>query len=399
MKLALALFTYFPYGGLTRDLIAIARVCRQRGHQVRVYAAECRGGDGAEPSAVDSTDKSLELQILPIKARTNHGKNRKFAMQLKHAVAQFSPDLLVGFNKMPGLDVYYAADGCFAEKIYQRGWLRCGYQLVPRYRHHLAFEHAVFSSQSPTKTLLLASRQLDSYRNFYGISKQRVTLLPPGIARDRIAGDDVSMRRKCFREQWQLDDHDIVLLAVGSGFRTKGLKRTLKSLASLPAQLLAQTTLFVVGDDKVAPFEKIARRLGVDSKVRFVGGRDDVPQFLVGADLLIHPAYRENTGTVLLEAMVSGLPVIATEVCGYAHYLRDENMGEVLPTPFTLSALTHGIQRLLKVERNVWRARGYHFAQKADIYDLPLHACRHIESIAENCRFQSTEMQQSIEAQ
>ena len=31
-------------------------------------------------------------------------------------------------------------------------------------------------------------------------------------------------------------------------------------------------------------------------------GRDDIPRFLLGADLLIHPAYNENTGTVLLEA-------------------------------------------------------------------------------------------------
>ena len=34
------------------------------------------------------------------------------------------------------------------------------------------------------------------------------------------------------------------------------------------------------------------------------------------ADLLIHPAYNENTGTVLLEALVAGLPVLVSAVCG-----------------------------------------------------------------------------------
>lgn len=43
-------------------------------------------------------------------------------------------------------------------------------------------------------------------------------------------------------------------------------------------------------------------------------GRSDIPRFLLGADLLIHPAYNENTGTVLLEALVAGLPVLVSAV-------------------------------------------------------------------------------------
>jgi hypothetical protein len=52
--------------------------------------------------------------------------------------------------------------------------------------------------------------------------------------------------------------------------------------------------------------------------------------FLLGADLLIHPAYNENTGTVLLEAVVAGLPVLTTAVCGYAHYIAPRPMPAVV---------------------------------------------------------------------
>jgi hypothetical protein len=54
---------------------------------------------------------------------------------------------------------------------------------------------------------------------------------------------------------------------------------------------------------------------------RILRGTQRHPRFLLGADLLIHPAYNENTGTVLLEALVAGLPVLTTAVCGYAHYI------------------------------------------------------------------------------
>ncbi|WP_424947961.1 glycosyltransferase family 4 protein [Candidatus Spongiihabitans sp.] len=377
MKLAFALFTYFPHGGLTRDAIAIARVCRQRGHQVTMYVGECRGAaDGGE----------MEVRLLPVKARTNHGKGREFAAQLKAAMANeaHAPDLLIGFNKMPGLDVYYAADGCFAEKIRARAWW---YQATPRCRHYLDFENAVFANDAATQILMIARNQIGVYQNFYDTQDARMTLLPPGIARDRIAGDDASARRKIFRAQWHLNDNDKLLLALGSGFRTKGLDRTLRALAALPPQVRDKTKLFIVGDDNAAPFEKIVRRLklkvgvGADAQVRFLGGRDEVPAFLSGADVLLHPAQRENTGSVLLEAMVAGLPVIATDVCGYAHYVRDENMGEVLASPFDQLALNLSLQRLLKVERDSWRVRGREFAKRADIYDMPLHACRRIEEI------------------
>ncbi len=72
----------------------------------------------------------------------------------------------------------------------------------------------------------------------------------------------------------------------------------------------------------------------MSDQVQILKGRSDIPRFLLGADLLIHPAYNENTGTVLLEALVSGLPVLVTEVCGYAHYIAEADAGRVLPAPF-----------------------------------------------------------------
>lgn len=55
---------------------------------------------------------------------------------------------------------------------------------------------------------------------------------------------------------------------------------------------------------------------------------------MAAADLLLHPAYREAAGIVLLEAITAGLPVLTTAVCGYAHYIVDANCGEAITEPF-----------------------------------------------------------------
>ena len=218
-----------------------------------------------------------------------------FAARLPGAAAEFSPDLIVGFNKMPGLDVYYAADAAFAVKRSARGFL---YRMTPRCRQHFAFEKAVFGRESETEILMISRAQIAVHQHFYDTPDARMTLLPPGISREHIigAGEDAAARRAAFRAELGIADTDKALLALGSGFRIKGLERTLRGLAALPPALAARTHLWVVGEDNAAPFERLARKLGVGARVRFFGGRDDAPEFLLGADVLAHPAHLETAG-------------------------------------------------------------------------------------------------------
>lgn len=376
MKIAFALFTFFPYGGLTKDLIAIARDAMQRGHQVQVFAASLRGDCPAD----------IALTIVPVRGIGNHTRNRRFTEKLTQAVAAFAPDLIVGFNKMPGLDVYYAADSCFAEKAQQKNWLQ---RWSTRYRHHLQYEAAVFAVDSKTHALMISAIEMTRYQHHYATPASRLHLLPPGIRRDRVRGDDALSRRQTLRAQFGIvdngadsgADNEALVLMVGSGFRTKGLDRALRAFAALDDAVRARTWFFIIGHDDAAEYQRQAETLGVAARVRFLGGRDDVADFLLAADVLIHPAYRENTGTVLLEAMVAGLPVLTTDACGYAHYVQEANMGIVVPSPFVQAALNQALQELLRSDSTQWQQRGSVFAQQADIYDMPAHAVSVIESV------------------
>ena len=157
---------------------------------------------------------------------------------------------------------------------------------------------------------------------------------------------------------------------MGSGFKTKGLDRTLIALASLPLALGLRSRLIVIGHDDPAPFLRQAKSLGITERVSILPGRNDIPRFLLGADLLIHPAYNENTGTVLLEALVAGLPVLTTAVCGYAHYIEEADGGRVIPEPFAQDALNATLADMLANDalRSTWKANALQFADTADIY-------------------------------
>src|SRR5690606_9251820 len=156
----------------------------------------------------------------------------------------------------------------------------------------------------------------------------------------------------------------------------KGLDRSLRGLAALPAELKARTRLIVIGQDDPKPFLLQMRALGVADQVQILKGRSDIPRFLLGADLLIHPAYNENTGTVLLEALVAGLPVLVSAVCGYAHYIAEADAGRVLPSTFRKAQLNQQLAQMLAddAQRAAWSRNGLAFADSADLYSMPQHA-------------------------
>ena len=158
----------------------------------------------------------------------------------------------------------------------------------------------------------------------------------------------------------------------------------MRALAALPERLRSRTRLLVIGKDKQRPFERLAARLGVASQVWFAGGRDDVSRFLLAADLLLHPAYSEAAGMVLLEAMVAGLPVLTTAVCGYSFHVRRAGAGVVLEEPFSQLRLNQSLREMLAPEQDVqWRSNGVNYGRNEDLYSLPQRAADLIERFAE----------------
>ncbi|MEM7363209.1 MAG: glycosyltransferase family 4 protein [Pseudomonadota bacterium] len=370
MNFAFLLYKYFPYGGLQRDFIRITRECQRRGHQVRVYTLTWEG---------DLPD-DLDVTVVPVDAMFNHVKYQKFTDWVQNALAVDPVDCVVGFNKMPGLDIYYAADSCYEEKARsQRPW---PYRLLPRYRHFSSYEDAVFGVRSSTEILMISNTQMPYFLKHYGTRRSRMQLLPPGISRDRIAPLDADHLRGHIRKSLGIAPDENIILFVGSGFIKKGLNRAILAIASLPDQLRARTRMLVIGEDRTRPFERMIKRLGLTDHIELLGGRADVPQYLLAGDLLLHPASDENAGMVLLEAMVAGIPVLATDVCGYGHYVVEADMGALVSSPFYQEELNQKLTTmLLSGNTSEWRKNGRHFAETADIYSLPVAAVTAIEKI------------------
>jgi len=98
----------------------------------------------------------------------------------------------------------------------------------------------------------------------------------------------------------------------------------------------AKVDLWIAGDGPLRPrLERLATRLGIADRVRFLGWREDVPALMASADLLVCPSLYEPLGNVVIEAWSAGLPVVATASDGPTGLITDGETGILVPLPGT----------------------------------------------------------------
>ena len=175
-RLLFVVSKYFPYGGLQRDLLRMAQACRAHGAEVDILVGVW---EGEKPEGIGVIEQALT-------AWSNDGKNRELARRVARLRQERGYDAVIGVHQLPGLDVYFNGDTCFAEKIAQTkpGW----FVHLPRYRQFLKLERAVFRADGDTEILVIAEPEIALFQRHYGTADERFHLLPPGIDRQRLLG-------------------------------------------------------------------------------------------------------------------------------------------------------------------------------------------------------------------
>ncbi|HEC13840.1 MAG TPA: glycosyltransferase [Acidiferrobacteraceae bacterium] len=359
LRVIFVVATLSTYSGLSRNVLRIARRCQQLGAQVIVLVARVRG---PRPTG-------LSMEVLPIRSWTNHGFNAKFARRVQAWQKRKGFDCVVSSMPMPGLDVYYAGNPCFVADARHKS--AC-YAYTPRFRQYRKQESTVFKKGASTDILLIAHDQQKWFEQHYDTEAHRFHCLPPGIDRSRLAPccNGPKLRDKT-RKALDFDEDTFVVLMMGSSFQTKGVDRGLYAIASLNGLQRKCTKMVVVGGGDINRYQRLAWRLGIPNQIHFVGPQQQVAAYYAAADLLLHPARRENTGGVLIEAMFCGLPVLTSEACGYAYHIRKAKAGMICSLPFRQSQLNwHLVEMMNSAKLKNWQQNAIAYTKDQDLYSL-----------------------------
>ncbi len=161
---------------------------------------------------------------------------------------------------------------------------------------------------------------------------RRVLLSYNGVDVHRFAPD--RDRRNQVRKRLGIADHEVVVLLTAVMTRQKGMHLGIKALGPLAGRFPELRLLVVGGGPEEESLRALGARSPIGSRIDFVGGvpHHELPGYFNAADLFLHPSLRaEGLPTVIVEALASGLPVVATATGGTATAISEGRTGLLVP--------------------------------------------------------------------
>ena len=181
----------------------------------------------------------------------------------------------------------------------------------------------------------------------YGTSPEHVKVIRNGVNLQRF-GKPKRSDRSALLTSFGIPDKSKVIVTAAHFIPEKGLADLLDAASQIHA-VSPDVAFLIVGDGPLLqPLLNKSRELGLTGVVHFTGLRSDVDRFMAAADVVVVPSvWQEPAGLVVVEAMASACPVVATRVGGIPEYLAEQHTG-LLVEPHQPSQLSQAILTLLE---------------------------------------------------
>jgi UDP-glucose:(heptosyl)LPS alpha-1,3-glucosyltransferase len=350
MRLALNFQRVDPSkGGAETYVVDLCQRLVQLGHEVDLYAESWR--EGVLPP---------EVRCVPVAApgRSKLEQIFSFGWNSEELLSDAHYDCTVGFINTWGHDVLIPQGGVHGGSLeansrrFPAGWRRSLYLLGkmanPKFWAYRNIEAKQYDLARPSRFIAVSELVRGHLQRFHNIPRQRIHVVPNAIDADRLDVGQPDVVRAHFRDTMGLAPDDLAGLFVGHNFWLKGLAPLLKAMADRQRRRpdARPIKLVVCGGGRLAPFQRLTRRLGLEGTVTLLGFHEDIRECYHGCDFFVSPTYYDPCSLVVFEALACGLPVITTACNGAGELIRDGREGYVVTAPDALGELSAALEQM-----------------------------------------------------
>ena len=217
---------------------------------------------------------------------------------------------------------------------------------------------------APVTDVLITINREDYARAKKCLRAKSIVYIPGvGIDTEKFRGNEA--RGAALRRELGIPENATVLLSVGDLNTNKNHALVLEALARLRDPNLYYV---VCGRGELQQaHEDYVRTHGLEGRVFFMGYRNDVKDFYAMADAFVFPSFREGLSVSVMEAMASGLPVLASRIRGNTDIL-EEGVNGFLFDPADTADLVRALERLPRGERRLEMGRANR--ERAEHYSI-----------------------------
>jgi UDP-glucose:(heptosyl)LPS alpha-1,3-glucosyltransferase len=322
-------------GGAETYVADLCKKLTEAGHRVDLYA---------ETVARGSIAAAVNVINVPVTGKGRLARIQSFARNSAALVEQAHQDCSVGFINTYSHDVIIPQGGVhqaslmanslrFSSPTLQRAY-RLGKMLNPKYWSYRSIENKQYDAARSARVIAVSEMVKGHLEEYHQVPSRWIHVVPNAIDPERIRVSQPGAVRCAFRNKMGYEPGDIVGLFVGHNFALKGLRPLLEALGERRRNPGARTIhLLVSGGGNIAPYRRLAKRLGLSETVRFLGFYPDVNACYRSSDFFVQPTYYDPCSLVVLEALACGLPVITTSRNGASELMTDGREGFILTAP------------------------------------------------------------------
>jgi UDP-glucose:(heptosyl)LPS alpha-1,3-glucosyltransferase len=260
-------------------------------------------------------------------------RDYSWALRTRDLLLKEKFDIIHGFGKSVYMDIYRPGGGVRrAELEYKarlagsavgRAWVRFRNGMRPQHRLLLRLERIQFGPGGAHEIVAVSHMVRNEIMQYYGCEPERITVVHNGADLARFTPELRQRLRKPARQELGLPEDEIMLLLVGHNYRRKGVPFLIRALPLLQ-RLAMPFRVFIVGQGRRAPCDRLARKLGVADLIQYAGPSSRPEKFYAAADLFCLPSHYDPCANALLEALACSLPSVTSTTNGSGELLTEK---------------------------------------------------------------------------
>lgn len=323
MRIAFFTNCYKPLvNGVVTSISSLKEAYERKGHEAYVFAPRVE-------DYVDQEKNVFRYRSVNLTSKVKYPLPIPLSFRVKKVITEFNPDIVhihhpfllssvaimygkrLGIPKILTLHTQYERYAYYIAPIPER----LTQEAIKMIIHNLSYKIDCITTPSESMRELIRS---------YGV-KNRIEIIPNAIHLISFKEDD-ELKRTEIKKQYNLKEDDKIILFVGRVASEKSIDKIIKALAIIKKRSIGKVKLLIIGDGPAMDeLKQLARTLKIEKDAIFAGtvSYGEIRHYYKMAYVFTIASTTETFGIVTIEALASGVPVLAVKAPGAVDILTD----------------------------------------------------------------------------